>query len=318
MKNKTICETFKQQASRIAEELNRASHTGLGMQEETITDILLNRIQFDHEENFFTRKFGPKEEGTITGADWLWCVGEPGSWITFAVQAKVMSLKTRRINYLHYRKGEQYNLLINFCKQFSFIPKYCVYAQVSENDNLFSINVPGLKHVPLIDWSFSTISTKYIKHLNSIKDRHISSVLQFSIPWSYIFCKINDKTESIAARIAHNLETLYWDFETEYRLQHNQKIRSNFKQIIWENPQPLRLVTKNIPMSVLYLLTQTRFPSKVPISNVGIFSSSPVQQIIQRELLRIKDERSWKRYPETFDRSICRLKEQPISYLLPE
>src|SRR6266545_57232 len=118
-----ICETFKNQASRISKELARASYTGLGIQEETLTDSLLIRIQFEHDENFLTRKFTRKEEGSITGADWLWCIGEPGAWITFAVQAKIASLKTGKVNYLHYRKGEQYNLLINFCKQFRFISK---------------------------------------------------------------------------------------------------------------------------------------------------------------------------------------------------
>ena len=125
-----ICDTFKNQASRISNEITRASYTGLGIQEETLSESLLIRIQFEHNEKFFTRKFTGKEEGNITGADWLWCIGEPGSWITFAVQAKIASLKTGRVNYLHYRNGEQYNLLINFCKQFRFIPKYSVFSKL--------------------------------------------------------------------------------------------------------------------------------------------------------------------------------------------
>jgi hypothetical protein len=90
---------------RITGEMDKAIYTGLGIQEETITDILLNGIQFELDKNFLTRKFSHKEEGNITGADWLWCIGEPGSWITFAVQAKIANRNTGRINYLHYKSG---------------------------------------------------------------------------------------------------------------------------------------------------------------------------------------------------------------------
>ena len=130
---KDIFVTFQQQALIIASEVEKASYTGLGIQEETITDSLLNRVQYEHKDNFTTRKFTRREEGSITGADWVWCIGEPGAWITFAVQAKIANINTGRVNFLHYRKGEQYALLINFARQFRFVPKYSIYAKIDED-----------------------------------------------------------------------------------------------------------------------------------------------------------------------------------------
>jgi hypothetical protein len=79
---KSMFDTFQQQALTIADQIAKAGYTGLGIQEETITDSLLIRIQYEHEENFAIRKFTKKEEANISGADWLWCIGEPGAWIT--------------------------------------------------------------------------------------------------------------------------------------------------------------------------------------------------------------------------------------------
>jgi hypothetical protein len=146
---KNICDTFREQAQRVAKEVDTAGYTGLGIQEETISDLLLNQIQFDHQENFLTRKFTKKEEGNITGADWLWCLGEPGFWITFAVQAKIVNTDTGRINYLHYRNGEQYDLLINFCRQFRFVPKYSIYGNINNESDILAKEIPELKNIPL-------------------------------------------------------------------------------------------------------------------------------------------------------------------------
>ena len=314
----TICETFKHQASRASKEIFRANYTGLGIREETLTELLVNRIQFEHEENFFTRKFTGKEEGNITGADWLWCIGEPGSWITFAVQAKIVSLTTGRVNYLHYRKGEQYNLLINFCKQFRFIPKYSVFYKSNEDVEFFAKKIEELRGISLEQWSLSMISPKYIKDLLTPRERHISNVLQFSHPWSYIFCNHATKSNSIADGIADNLEKIYWKFENEFRRQRNQKPSNHFSQIIWENPQPYEMISKDLPLPVLYLLTSSHFSNKIPISNVSLYSTTPAQRVLDGELKKIEGQRRWKSYPETFERAVARIQESRTTYLLPD
>ena len=222
---KNICQTFSEQAQRIASEIKQAESTGLGILEETLSDITINRIQFEHEEKFLTKKFTRKEEGNITGADWLWCIREPGSWITFAVQAKIANIHTGQVNYLHYRHEEQYQLLVNFSRHFGFIPKYAIFSATNSYLNLFSQSLKVLRKLPVEQWSFSMTSPKYIKELSRPKDKNISRVLEFAIPWSYAFCT-NDQNVSkgsTAKLIAHNLETVYWDFENEYR---NEKSKS--------------------------------------------------------------------------------------------
>lgn len=314
----SICDTFNLQTLKIANEVDKAGYTGLGIQEETITDLLLNRIQFEHEENFFTRKFTRKEEGNISGADWLWCIGELGSWITFAIQAKIANVKTGRVHYLHYNEGKQYSLLINFCKHFGFIPKYSIYARVSERADFFSKTTPLLKGVPTEQWSFTAISPKYIKRLSTPKERHISSVLQFSIPWTYLFCTGESKDKKLAEIISNNLENIYWPFENEYRRQHNQKPINAYKRMMWENPQPSKMITKSMPLPVLYLMTEKNFPHKVPIAHVSVLSDVSVKQVLKSELKKIKDSKQWKNFPGVFGRKVARIQNIQAKYLLPD
>lgn len=313
-----ICETFRRQTLRISDEVDRASFTGLGIQEETITDLLLNNIQFEHKENFFTRKFTHKEEGSYSGADWLWCIGEPGAWITFAVQAKIANIETGRVNYLHYREGEQYSLLINFAKQFGFIPKYSIYTQIDSELDLFSRKYPELSSISSEQWSFTAVSPKYIKRLTTPSERHISTVLQFAVPWTYVFCSNSNSNESIADTIARKFENIYWPFENEFRHKYKQKPRYSYERMNWENPQPTKLVSDSMPLLVLYLMTKRKYPHKVPIANVSVYSKTPVLESLNIELEKIEGSRQWKNFPEVFERKIEKIENGERLYMLPD
>jgi hypothetical protein len=315
---KDIYDTFQSQTFIIADEVGKAGYTGLGIQEETLTDLLLNTVQYEHKENFATRKFTKKEEGNFSGADWLWCIGEPGSWITFAVQAKIANVDTGRVNFLHYRGGEQYSLLINFAKQFHLIPKYSIYAKVEGEIELFSRKVSELSIMPAGLWSFTLISPKYIKHLSTRKEKHIENVLQFAVPWTYAFYEEGHESKSIAKAVAENLDKVYWPLENEYRRRHGQNLRDTYKQINWENPQPFRLVSESMPLVVLYLMTQKDFPHRVPISNVSVLSKAPVLHSLDVELSRIEGSRKWKSFPSLFERRIEDIQDSDRIYLLPD
>ena len=317
-KLKTIFDTFQQQALIIADEVDKAGYTGLGIQEETITDTLLNRIQYEHTENFTTRKFTKKEEGNISGADWLWCIGEPGAWITFAIQAKIANINTGQVRYLHYHKGEQYALLINFARQFGFIPKYTIYSKVDEKIHIFARSVPELANRPAEMWSFAAISPIYVKHLLLPKEKHISSVLQFAVPWAFAFCEEGNENIPIARAIAGNLESVYWSLANEHRRRHKQNPRFSYKQMKWENPQPLQLVSESMPLPVLYLMTQQRFSHKVPISNVSVFSRPPVLQSLDIELEKVEGSTKWKRFPRVFERKVEKLQYSDRFFMLPD
>jgi hypothetical protein len=315
---KGIYDTFHRQTLMIADEVGKAGYTGLGIQEETLTDLLLNTVQYEHKENFATRKFTKKEEGNISGADWLWCIGEPGSWITFAVQAKITNINTGRVNFLHYRDGEQYSLLINFAKQFRLIPKYSIYAKIDGGIELYSRKVSELSTKPAELWSSTIISPKYIKHLSTPKEKHVENVLQFAVPWSYAFGEESHESKSLARAIAGNLDKVYWPLENEHRRRHGQNLRDTYKQINWENPQPFTLVSESMPLVVLYLMTQKDFNHRVPISNVSVFSKAPVLKSLDIELSKIEGSRKWKSFPSLFERRIEKIQDSDRIYLLPD
>jgi hypothetical protein len=297
--------------------MDRAKDTGLGIQEETITDVLLNGIQSEHKDNFFTRKFSHKEEANVTGADWLWCIGEPDSWITFAVQAKITNMNSGRINHLLYQDGSQYSQLVHFSMRHHIIPKYSIYTKYNEEIELFSRQVPELKNISPIEWSFTAISPKYIKHLSNVKQRNFSNVLQFAIPWSFVFRAGKSTDTRMADVIAGNLENIYWTFDNEYRVRVKQKPRFTYKRQISDNPQPSRMIMKSIPLPVLYLMTQKISPSWAPVSNVGVLSTIQVNNALDIELKKIENSRQWKNFPLTFDYEMKKLRAGERNSIIP-
>lgn len=297
-----IYESVQMQTRWIAGEMDKANNTCLGIQEETITDILLNNIQSEHAENFITKKFSHKEEGNITGADWLWCIGEPGYWITFAIQAKISNVNTGRVNHLHYKNGYQYSKLINFSKKCHFIPKYSIYTKYDEGINLFARNVPELKNMPPEQWSFTAIAPKHVNHLTKQEERHYSRVLQLAVPWTYMFNKGKSKETRLAVVIANNLENLYWSFENEFRHQHNLRSRHSYERLDSDNPEPSKMISEGIPFPVLYLMLKRIPSSKAPVSNLGVLSNVPVNLAIRSELEKLEKSRKWKIFQSTFER----------------
>jgi len=122
---------------------------------------------------------------------------------------------------------------------------------------------------------------------------------------------------SIAEQIVNNLEKIYWKFENEFRRRKHQRPSNHFDQITWENPQPSKMITEDIPLPVLYLLTQKNFPHKIPISKVSLFSDQPVQLALEDGIKKLKGKRFWKNYSLTFERAILQIEENRITYLSP-
>ena len=143
-------------------------------------------------------------------------------------------------------------------------------------------------------------------------------MLQFAVPWSYAFDENGNEYNPIAKLIAGNFENVYWNLENEHRQRRKQNPIKSFKRINWENPQPLQLVSKSIPLPVLYLMTQNRFPHKVPISNVSIFSRSSVLDIVSTELAQIKGSRKWKVFPAVFERKLEKIQNNGKVFMLTD
>ena len=301
-----LCKSIENQTNYIKTEMNKAKYTGLGIHEESITDFILNSIQYENRENVLTRKFTRKDENSISGADWLWCIGERNSWITFAVQAKIMNINTGKVHFLHYSKenNEQFSKLHKFCKTFSFIPEYSIYARVDHDVKPFLRSLPEFKSLPISDWSFSAISPKYVKNLRTSQEKQISKVLYYSIPWKYILCKSENSKSLLGMSIVQNLDRIHQIIENEYRINNSLPRLENREYIDWDNPNPIKMVSDSIPLLVLYLLVNNRFPAKVPVSGVNIISNTNVNELIASELKKVGGTKRWKRFSSTFNNKL--------------
>jgi hypothetical protein len=74
------------------------------------------------------------------------------------------------------------------------------------------------------------------------------------------------------------------------------------------------MVTRYIPIPVLYLLCKDQFDHKVPISNVSILVKGNARKALDFELKRIKKTKHWSFFPRTFENYIENDK-NPIRYL---
>lgn len=110
--------------------IERSSVLPLGVMEETITDMHLFSIADKYNDNVITRKFNRREEGAISGADWLWIIGEPGNWLPLLIQAKIINPKTQNCQHFDYKDGVQRKQLLQYARRHSFVPMYCIYSYV--------------------------------------------------------------------------------------------------------------------------------------------------------------------------------------------
>jgi hypothetical protein len=91
---KSLYQTFRDVALRTGQLIEAGAVSGLGIFEETLTDVNLLEIDRRNKDYIRTYKYKKREEGSKSGADWLWCIGEPGSWISLLIQAKIVNPKT--------------------------------------------------------------------------------------------------------------------------------------------------------------------------------------------------------------------------------
>ena len=136
----------------------------MGILEETITDVNLLEISACHDDFVMTQKYTRREEGAKSGADWLWCIGEPGSWISMLVQAKIINPKTQNCPRLDYRSGEQRRMLVKFAKSNKLLPLYCIYSHVPDGISPLSKALTSLSSLDSKEWSCTLISPRYVRN----------------------------------------------------------------------------------------------------------------------------------------------------------
>lgn len=287
----------------------------LGILEETITDVNLIEISKKHNTYILTKKFSRREEGAKSGADWLWCIGEPGAWFPFLVQAKVVNPTTSTCHALNYRGGEQRRLLLEFSRRNRLFPVYCIYSQISNNLYPLSKSLPSLSNLNSLEWSCAFVIPKFIRQLAAKKQKKQAELLRYAIPWTFPFHHaVKNEKQTLAQSLAEAMQKVVAEFEL---ITTNATIKSYNKsttRISWENPDPNILVTPNLPNIVMRLLEGKISPVKSPIAGISIVSCVPIEiALSKRKSMSVNHEESAQninvqKYLSTGERNISKYK----------
>jgi hypothetical protein len=280
--NEVIYLTLSELALRTGQLIRDGAVSRLGIFEETLTDVNLIEINRRHSKYIRTYKYTRREEGSKSGADWLWCIGEPGSWISLAVQAKIINPQTLRCQHLNYtgkqsnssnKRQSQRSLLVNFAHTHNLLPIYCVYNYLSPNLRPYAKAALSLTNIENYEW--------YVKRLIEQRRNRQSDLLHYGIPWSYPFLHTSSSKESpkLASMVAQALANLREEFiNLDTKLV---ETGLSLEQIIrHDDPEPLSLITKSLPRVAERLLSGSTKPYNAPVSGLSIISSVPVEKIL--------------------------------------
>ena len=123
-----VCRVLQDRAAATYELIDYSFVEGLGVSEETITDVNLVEVRRALPAlHVVTKKFTKHEESASSGADWLWVFGQPGRWVSLLVQAKLARPGADTVPKLHHDKGQQRQLLVACARTNNWIPLYVVY-----------------------------------------------------------------------------------------------------------------------------------------------------------------------------------------------
>jgi hypothetical protein len=305
-----LCATFQECTLWTNNIIEDGLSSRLGILEETITDINLITIARRHSDFILTKKFSRREEGSQSGADWLWCIGEPGAWLSLVVQAKVVNPATSTCHFLNYRSGEQCKLLLNFARRYRLLPLYCLYSNITDGLYPPSKLLPSLSSINSSEWACSLVIPKFIKELAKQKQKKQIDLLRYGIPWTYPFYHAATNSDKELARsLAEAMKQIRTEFESVDSSGMYIQLLNDFssktkkqdaKRIRWENPDPLLLVTPDLPSVALRLLKGKMSAVKSPIAGVGIISSVPLETTLKAyKALPSSDRESF--YPNKFD-----------------
>jgi hypothetical protein len=203
-----LCTTFMGLAEWMRRTLRTGYRAGIYVGEESLTDFALIRVATRNPQHVRTRKFTRAQEGTQTGADWLWLFGsEDEFWIPLLIQAKVMHPRKPPRALLTYRNGEQNRLLQEFALENRLFPAYCVYNAVPELTVVGSdVSYCGLR-VTQYACALLTLSRRQ-QLLTERTTLSQSGLLSRTIPLASLVCcraKLG-RSDELAFRIADLLE----------------------------------------------------------------------------------------------------------------
>ena len=96
-----LCHAFQYLSKSTWSLLRRGRKQGVQINEETITNILMLRLQETNSPHLRIKSYSKKQESR-TGADWEWWLGTPVTWVGFRLQAKVINFTTDSYEHLYY------------------------------------------------------------------------------------------------------------------------------------------------------------------------------------------------------------------------
>ena len=261
----------------------RSNVLRLGILEETITDMHLFSIADKYANNVITRKFNRREEGSQSGADWLWIIGEPGSWLPLLIQAKVINLKTQKCQHFDYKNGEQRKRLLKYARLHGCLPLYCIYSYIPPDF------IPPEQFIRADrsneDWACSFLSPRSVRELSQAGIKSQKEVLKYCIPWMEPFCsdssKNSSKGEAIAAAFT-NIRDKFAKSATKELVSTacTKKLSLLKKRISWENLDATPAVRTEIPSFICsWFKANSTINLNVPLSEVSIISTTPIAEI---------------------------------------
>jgi hypothetical protein len=231
-----------------------------------------------------------------SGADWLWCIGEPGAWLSLLVQAKVVHPNTGICRSLDYRSGEQRRLLVNFAWHYRVFPVYCIYSHIPDDNYPDAKLLPSLAYLNAAEWACALVIPKHARQLIERDQKRQLDLLRYGIPWSHpLYCAATADGQNLAKELAQALVTTREDLERRDGRSRNTrraKPRSessstdeahiSTEHIQWENPNPSLLVTPDLPKIAVRLL-QGKIPAtQAPLAGISVISPVPVRPLLQQ------------------------------------
>src|SRR5262249_50670598 len=130
----------------------------------------------------------------------------------------------------------------------------------------------------------SLIIPKYIRKLAIAQQKKQSDILNYSIPWTYLFLYANNNSHlgladalsnalsHIRDRIAPGAYGLVAVPDEKFPEKQSKKPRMQ-----WENPEPKQLVSKELPKVAMNLLSGRIPATKSPLGGISIVSTVPVR-----------------------------------------
>jgi hypothetical protein len=295
-----LCSTFRERAEWTNDIIRSGYATRLGILEESITDYHLLEFARRHEAYVSTRKFSRREEGSLSGADWLWCVGGPEGWLLLLVQAKIVNPMSGTCLHLNYKKGHQRQQLVRYAKALGAVPMYCVYSYLSGDFMPSSTRVANPSSIPLAQWACTFVTPREIRRLTMKRLRKQSDVLNVGLPWAIPFCRSGANAQKGLADTAaegfvaakHNAEAVEQGALVVAEKRH--PTLSKRPRFSWEDADATAIVTRHFPKAVAQLFSGYNLRSqqaRLFPATVSILSTEPIRDELAR-VEKLQDSRS--------------------------